>query len=208
VAVPHLFPAVVVGALMAACATPTGEVLTWDAWEPVVTGASGAVTHDGDALVLGAGGPLTAVRWTGAAPTAPYALEFEATRVRGNDFFCGLTFPAGDGHLTLVLGGWGGALCGLSCLDGEDAATNGTASYRGFELGRAYRVRLEVGADRVRAWLDGESLLDVSLAGRSCSLRAEVASCAPLGLASYQTIARLGPLRLRREVSAAAPQDG
>jgi hypothetical protein len=195
---PRLFLAVMAGAVVSACATPPGEVLAWDAWEEVVTGASGEVTHDGEALVLGAGGPLTAVRWTGVTPTVPYVLEFEATRVRGNDFFCGLTFPAGDGHLTLVLGGWGGALCGLSCLDGEDAATNGTASYRGFALGRAYRVRLEVGAERVRAWLDEEPLLDVTLAGRTCSLRTEVAACAPLGMASYQTIARLGPLRLRR----------
>ena len=173
------------------------RVLDWSQWEAVATGAAGPLERaDGD-LRLGAGGPLTAVRWAGEVPTPPYELQFDATRERGNDFFVGLTFPAGDGHLTLVLGGWGGALCGLSCLDGEDASVNGTATYRGFRAGKAYRLRLRVEADRVQAWLDGEPLLDVPLAGRACTLRTEVAGCAPLGLASYQTIARIGPVTLR-----------
>jgi len=69
-------------------------------------------------LVLQAGQPATGVRWTGAFPRSNYEVELEGQRVSGGDFFCGMSFPVGDNSLTLILGGWGGSICGLSCVDG------------------------------------------------------------------------------------------
>lgn len=99
--------------------------------------------------------------------------------------------------LTLVLGGWGGGLCGLSCIDGLDASLNETTSYHRFEAGRKYMATVVVKDQRVQAWLDGKPLRDVSLQGRSWQLRSEVEACRPLAVASLQTRGRIHSLRLR-----------
>lgn len=166
-------------------------------FEPSGFGGDGEVFVADGMLVLDQGSPLTGVTWRGAElPRVDYRLDFTATRLRGSDFFCGLTFPVGDSHLTLVLGGWGGALCGLSSLDGLDAAENETTTYRSFENGRAYRVRLEIRADRVEAWLDDESLVAVDICGRRLGIRPEVDRSRPLGFASFATRAGLSDIRL------------
>ena len=97
-----------------------------------------------------------------------------------------------------MLGGWGGSLCGLSCLDGEDASANETKCFHRFDKGRDYRVSVRVVHGRVTARVDGEPILDVDTSGRRCTLRHEVEPCAPLGLATYQTEARIAGVRWRR----------
>ena len=57
---------------------------------------------------------------------------------------------------------------------------------------------LRVTAERVRAWIDGEPVVDASIAGRKVSLRTEVVPSRPLGVSSYATVARLRSVRLRR----------
>lgn len=174
-------------------------------WSPTPFGGGGAVRMEDGALELGPGHPLTGVTWSAPVPRGDYELELEAERLQGDDFFVGLTFPVGDAHLTLVLGGWGGALCGLSCLDGRDASDNETKFFHAFERGRLYAVRVEVRDTRVRAWLDGSEVVDVDTAGRSVGLRTEVEPSAPLGLATFLTRARYRKLRWR---SLPAPPGG
>jgi len=160
-------------------------------------GGQGEVTvHDGR-LQLGIGNPLTGVTWTGPLPPAEYELEVTAHRVLGSDFFCGLTFPVGDSHLTLVLGGWGGSVCGLSSLNGLDAAHNDTRKTRYFAPGRDYTASVRVTRERVAVTLDGEAFVDVVLAERVCSLRPEVLLSRPLGLASFATEAAVRSCRWR-----------
>jgi hypothetical protein len=170
-------------------------------WRVVESGASGPVTVEGGRLLLGQGEPMTAVALAGPAASAfprdDYEIELVAARLLGNDFFAALTFPVGAGELTLVLGGWGGGLCGLSCLDREDAAHNETKSFRGFARGRDYVIRVSVHAGRVRATVDGETIAEVDVRGRRCSLRTEVEPCRPLGLASYQTEGAIRSVRWR-----------
>lgn len=172
---------------------------TLDGWESTSFGGEGPVELVDGALRLGMGSMLTGVRFPDAArlPTQDYELEVVAARLAGTDFFCGLTFPVGDSFATLVLGGWGGALTGLSCLDGADASDNETKSYRRYEKGRDYAVRVVVTAERVQAWIDGESVVDVARAGRRFSLRTEVLKSQPLGVSSYATLARVRSIRLR-----------
>ena len=48
---------------------------------------------DGE-LVLGAGRPMTGVKWAGRElPKTNYEVTLEARRIDGGDFFCGMTFP-------------------------------------------------------------------------------------------------------------------
>jgi hypothetical protein len=191
---------------LAACAAPPPTAGPWhDLFDGaslgafVVTdfGGQGAVeVHDGR-LHLGIGSPLTGVTWSGALPTSDYELEVVAAREQGNDFFCGVTFPVGDAHLTLVLGGWGGAVCGLSSLDGDDAAHNATRTLRTFTTGRDYRATLLVRGDRVAASVDGEALCAIDPRQHTLGLRPEVTLSRPLGLATFATAAAIRTVRWR-----------
>lgn len=196
----------------AACASPSTSVESpWrelfdgaslGAFTPTPFGGEGEVSVVDGRIVLDAGSPLTGVTWGGEPlPCVDYELELSATRLSGNDFFCGLTLPIGDSHATLVLGGWGGALCGLSSLDGRDASENETTTFRGFTSGREYRVRVLVTADRFRAWIDGESIVDVAIAGRRIGVRPEVARSRPFGIANFATRAAVRGVRVRAMVS-------
>ena len=166
-------------------------------WTVTPFGGEGEVSVVGGVLRLDFGSPLTGVTWNGPFPRTDYELELVAKRLAGTDFFCGLTFPVGAEHLTLVLGGWGGAVVGLSCIDGEDAASNETRLVRGFERGRPYLVAVRVTGTRVEAFLDGERVVDVDTAGRDLSLRPEVLASVPLGIASYATRAEIADVRYR-----------
>lgn len=165
----------------------------------IAFGGEGKVTIADSTITLAAGSPLTGARWDGPPlPTVDYELGLQATRVRGGDFFCGLTFPVGSSHCTLILGGWGGALVGLSCLDGADAADNETTTHFGFDDGRPYRVRVRVTADHITVDIDDAPVIDVDIKGRAVSLRADVGLTEPLAVCSYATTARISDLWLRR----------
>lgn len=152
--------------------------------------------QEGGVLVLEPGSPLTGVLLAADLPER-YELEVCAARLQGNDFFCALTFPVAGAHLTLVLGGWGGTVCGLSNLDGLDAAHNDTRRLHHFETGVVQRVRLVVTPARVAVTLAGEPFLACDLRGRQLSLRAEMAPCRPLAVASYATRAAVASVRWR-----------
>lgn len=188
---------------LAACAAapaPAEPAEPWrpvTAWRPVVFGGDGDVRADGGALVLEPGNPLTGVVFETVLPSADYEVELVATRAGGVDFFCALTVPTARGNLSLVLGGWGGAVCGLSSLDGRDAARNETRTLRHFERDRPYRVRLRVLRDRVQAFVDDAPLLGADLVGREASVRVELDLCQPFGYATYQTRAIVRDVRWR-----------
>lgn len=157
----------------------------------------GPVRVEDGRLILSQGLDLTAVTATQPVPRMNYEVSLEAMRVEGADFFCGLTFPVGDECCTLIIGGWSGGVCGLSSLDGFDAANNDTGLWRDFENGRWYRIRLAVTPETISAWIDDEPILEEHYAGRRLSVREEVRPCRPFGLASWQTTAALREIRVR-----------
>jgi hypothetical protein len=127
-----------------------------------------------------------------------YEVSLEAKRVEGSDFFCGLTFPVKEDPCSLILGGWGGGVCGLSSIDGSDASENNTSSYRKFENGRWYAIRLKVTDAKIEAWIDKEQIIDQELNDHSISIRLEVEPSKPFGLATWRTGAALRNIRIRR----------
>ncbi len=167
------------------------------AWKPSGFGGEGETAVVEDAIEIGMGADLSGITWTGEFPRQRYELSLEAQRVEGNDFFCGLTFPVGDDPCSLIVGGWGGGVVGLSSIDGLDAARNDTTLYKAFESGRWYSIRVRVTPERVECCLDEEGIIDQPLEGHALSIREEVTPSLPLGISTYATTARIRNIRWR-----------
>jgi hypothetical protein len=166
-------------------------------WKPTQFGGEGEVSVVDGSIMLGQGGDLTGITWTGDVPTVNFEIELQAMRVVGGDFFCGLTFPVQSSHCSLIVGGWSGPVVGLSSLDGLDASENETNTLRRFESKQWYTIRVRVTGARIQAWIDDEAVVDVATAGRRISVRAELLDSRPLGIASWRTRAALRRIRLR-----------
>jgi len=152
-------------------------------------------------LVLGMGIELTGVHWTDKDnyPKMNYELALEGKRTQGSDFFCGLTFPYGESNATLVLGGWGGALVGISSIDDFDASENETGDVYVFEENHWYAIKLRVTKEKIEAWIDDKQIADVEVGNRKISMRAgEIEMSAPLGIATYSTTGVIRNIRYRK----------
>lgn len=166
-------------------------------WQLIDYEGHGEVLVSDSCIIIGKGDLITGIRWTGDFPKTGYEVTLSAKRVNGNDFFCGLTFPVRESYLTLVLGGGRGALSGLSCIDGYDAANNQTGIVYGFGTGWWYDVRLRVTDEKVEAWVADEKLVDFTIGKSRLSLRSEVESSVPFGFTTYQTTGAIKNIRLR-----------
>jgi hypothetical protein len=150
------------------------------------------------AIIFEMGAMLTGITWTNKLPQPPYELELEAMRVDGHDFFCGLTFPAGDGHCSLIVGGWGGGLVGISSLDGMDASENETTKFMAFENERWYAIRVRVTKNKIEAWINKDKVVDVVTTDRKVTVRpGEIELAQPLGISAYVTKAAYRNIRKR-----------
>ena len=157
----------------------------------------GPVKTDDGKITLGSG-VMTGVTWTNDIPRMNFEVELEAMRVDGSDFFCALTFPVATNPCSLIVGGWGGGVVGLSSLDGEDAANNETTKYINFENGRWYKIRLRVVPTNIQAWIDEEKVVDVVTTDRRISIRLEVEPSVPFGIATWSTTGAIRNIRARR----------
>jgi len=157
-------------------------------------------------LRIGEGIPMTGIRFVGDwgalnLPWIDYALTFEARRVEGQDFFATCTFPIGgpDRCVSLVVGGWGGGLVGISCIDQLDASENNTRGEMAFNNGTWYQFRIEVREDDLQVWINGAPMVNVSIKGRQLSLRSgEIDTCVPLGFASWRTVGEIRSIVVQR----------
>jgi hypothetical protein len=148
--------------------------------------------------MIGFGDPLTGIRWEGDVVRENYELQLEARRTDGFDFFCGLTFPVGKDHVSLILGGWGGGVVGISSIDGRDASENDTTSFRNFDNGTWYKVRVRVDPYTIYGWIDDKEACSHAREGHEFDIRYEMDQCVPLGLAAFQCKAELRNLRMRK----------
>lgn len=203
---------VLLGSLVAAGSGQTGTGNEQAAaWQPLFDGKTltnwqatkffgeGAVKVENEQIVLEAGRDLTGINWIGPElPTTNYEITLQAMRVEGRDFFAGVTFPVADSFCSLILGGWGGMVVGLSSINGIDASENETSQSVRFESGRWYTIRIRVTPARIEVWLDERQIITQNLEGNKIHTRFEVEPSRPLGVASWQTKAALRDLRLRR----------
>lgn len=181
----------------------TGAVLlfdgkTLDGWEITNFGTQGPVYVSDGKIILGMGDGCTGVTWKKDIPKINYEVTLEAMRVNGNDFFCGMTFPVGDDPCTLIVGGWGGTVVGLSSIDGLDASENTTSTMRTFSNNRWYHICLRVTETEIKAWINDVPVVDFTIEGQKLSIRSEVALLKPFGIASWKTTAALRNIRVKK----------
>ena len=98
---------------------------------------------------------ITGVTFTNKTilPKTNYEMKYEAKKVNGADFFGLLTFPVGDSHASLVTGGWGGAVTGISSINSMDASENDTTVYLKFNKEQWYKFRLRVTPENLSVWM-------------------------------------------------------
>ena len=169
-----------------------------DQWKETEFSGQGQVSIQDKQLVLGIGKDMTGVTWTGPVIPWNYEIELYAKRLEGSDFFCGLTFPVGDMFCSLICGGWGGNLVGLSCLDYQDAANNVTGKGVPMENNRWYRIRMRVTKHVLKAWINDQLVIDINTNDYRYTVRYEVQPSRPLGIATWKTSAAIRDISMRR----------
>lgn len=186
-----------------------GKSLT--GWKSTNFGGEGDVTIEDGTIVIDFGSDLSGITWQkdDALPKSNYEITCETKRIDGGDFFCGLTFPVKESHCSLILGGWGGGVCGLSSIDGSDASENATTLYREFKTDQWYKIRLVVLDERIRVWVDGKEIIDANIKGKKIGIRGEVELSKPLGFATWRTKAALkSPLLKKLDAKEIADANG
>ena len=173
-----------------------------DNWERTDFAGKGDVRIDENgSLVLEMGAELSGVHWKGKTelPKINYEVTLQAKRTMGSDFFCGLTFPFKESHATLVLGGWGGSLIGISSLDDFDASENETGDAYVFEDKKWYDVRLRVTEEKLQVWLDDKMVIDTDVEGRKVSMRfGEIEMSVPFGICTYATTGVIRDVKIKK----------
>ena len=173
-----------------------------DNWERTDFAGKGDVRIDENgSLVLEMGAELSGVHWKGKTelPKINYEVTLQAKRTMGSDFFCGLTFPFKESHATLILGGWGGSLIGISSLDDFDASENETGDAYVFEDKKWYDVRLRVTEEKLQVWLDDKMVIDTDVEGRKVSMRfGEIEMSVPFGICTYATTGVIRDIKIKK----------
>ena len=167
-----------------------------DNWEIIDFEGHGNVSIADSSIIIEKGELISGIRWTEDFPKTNYEINLDAKRVDGRDFFCGMTFPVKESFVTLVLGGWGGAVVGLSSIDGYDAANNQTGNQYRFASGWWYAIRLRVTDKKIEAWVEDEKIVDFTIDNSSLSLRSEVELSVPFGITTYKTTGALRNIKL------------
>lgn len=179
--------------------TPLFDGKTLHNWQTTDFAGGNEATVEKGAIQIESGAEMSGITWTnGSLPKTDYEISLDAMKTQGNDFFCGLTFPVQKSFCSLILGGWGGGVVGLSSIDGMDASENETTKSFYFEPNKWYHVRVRVTDNKIQTWLDDKMIIDLPLENRTISLRfGEIFKSKPLGVATYETSAALKNIQLR-----------
>jgi hypothetical protein len=174
-----------------------------DNWSKTDYAGKGEIFIDNNqTLVMEMGATLSGIHWTGDdLPVENYEISLQARRTMGSDFFCGLTFPYKDSHATLILGGWGGSLIGISSIDDFDASENETGDAYIFEEKEWYNIRLVVMETKLKVFINGETVIDADVAGKKVAMRVgEIEMSVPLGITTYGTTGEFKNIVLRKNL--------
>lgn len=184
-----------------------------DNWNKTDFTACGEVKVEDGTIVLNVGSSMTGITSTRKdLPVTNYELTYEAQRLSGYDFFAAATFPVGKSHVTLVNGGWGGSVTGISSIDGSDASENETGKFFDYKNKTWYKFRVRVTDEKIRCWIGDKEIIDVTHKGRRVGTRIETDSSKPLGFATWETSGALRNIEVRvltaDEVAATNKTDG
>jgi len=173
-----------------------GKVVLFDGenmgrWKITDFTGHGNVYLKDKSLIFQEGEKLTGVTWTGPVLSNNYEINLDAMRLEGNDFFCGLTFPVGNTFLTFVVGGWNGAVCGISSINYYDASDNETTVKTYLENNRWFHIRVLVIPGRIQCWIDNKQYVDLETTGKHLDIRRDVRESTPLGIASFRCSAAI-----------------
>ena len=171
---------------------------TLDGWKKSdFTGAGDVKVEDGT-ILLAVGNRMTGITSTRKdLPTTNYELNYEANRLKGNDFFAAATFPVVKSFITFVNGGWSGNITGLSSLNGADASENETSQFFKYQNNTWYRFRVRVTDDVIRCSIDDKEIVVLSHKDRQLSTRIETRENQPLGFATYESTGALRKIEIR-----------
>jgi hypothetical protein len=167
---------------------PLFDGKTLKGWSPTGFGPGGEVKAENGQIIIEAGDPLSGIKIDGEPPARMnYEISYEAMRLEGDDFFCALTVPVDQACCTLVIGGWGGTLVGISSIDGFDASENATTQHRKFEPNRWYRIRFRVTPKKLETWIDDKQVIDANIEGKKIGMRrGQIEMSQPLGFSNYR----------------------
>jgi len=184
---------------------PTGKDGVWEACN---FGGDGEIEFSEKVVKMGMGDPLTGIRLKQEAfPKENFEIELQARRTSNFDFFCALTFPVGEGHVSFVLGGWSGGVVGISSIDGRDASENETTTFQTFDNDKWYTVRVRVD-DKIHCWIDGKSFAEVERGEHQFTIRDEMDPSLPVGIGAFQVTSELRNIRWRKLPAAGKPDEG
>ena len=178
-------------------------------WESVDTGGSGEVALEDEQMIINQGESVSGTVYKKAKdlPLQNYEISLDAMRLQGADFFVGLTFPVNDLKtcLTLVMGGWGGSVTGISSIDGMDASENNTASYVRYVDNKWYHVKLRVTPKEIHVWVDDKEVVNTEIEGKKLGVRpGPIESYLPLSFTTYQTTSAIKNVKVTK-IAEAAP---
>ena len=106
--------------------------------------------------------------------------------------------PYKDKCFGFVLGGWGGSLCGFSCLDGFSADENSSAFTYDFKNNVWYDVKLRITEKELVVYINGEKQSTVDMEDRTVSNRMEVEPIEPFGFATWYTTGEIRNIVIRK----------
>ncbi|MDY0165459.1 MAG: DUF1080 domain-containing protein [Thermoguttaceae bacterium] len=178
-------------------------------WKATKFGGEGEVEVRDGMIVMDIGGDMTGITYDGEPPRTNYELRLEGRRLAGHDFFCTTTFPVGEEHCSLVVGGWGGTVVGLSNVDFYDASDNLTTNFKEFKNDTWYAIRIRVSDHKITAWIDDDKVVEQPRKGHKFDVRMEVDLSRPLGFSTWQTSGAVRNIRVRKltdeEIAADVP---
>ncbi len=160
-------------------------------WKPAPFDGGGAVNVLSNGTVqCGIGDPLSGIVYTREPPAMNYEIRMEAMRAEGSDFFVGLTIPVEKSFCTVIIGGWGGGLCGVSSVDYADASENQWSEGLRLENNRWYTLRVRVTPGVLQVFLNDDlytARIEYGDAKRLSLRPGEIDRTAPLGFSTYRT---------------------